>query len=84
MFHKKPSSNIRLRASQAFSVQNNEKLENEDIQVVRTTRLLNPTTIQNSSRIMQRYGSQGKVLDSSVNISQDSITILRDDADNHI
>jgi hypothetical protein len=61
MFRKKPSSNIRLRASQGFSVQNNEKLENEDIKVVRTTRLLNPTTIQNSSRIMQRYGSQGKV-----------------------
>ena len=32
MFRKKPSSNIRLRASQAFSVQNTEKLENEDIE----------------------------------------------------
>ena len=31
---------------------------------------------------MQRYGSQGMVKDSSVNISQESITIMRDDVDN--
>ena len=54
---------LRLRASQPFSVPNNERsLDNEDIQVVRSTRLNQPNTAGNSStRLLNRYGSQPRV-----------------------